>query len=49
MNAVIFIHGYGANGNDLIGIADIWIKVYQIQYFHLMHRLGDFLNAYRFE
>ena len=24
--AVIFIHGYGANGNDLIGIADIWIQ-----------------------
>ena len=24
-NAVIFLHGYGANGNDLIGIANIWI------------------------
>ena len=23
-NAVIFLHGYGANGKDLIGIGDIW-------------------------
>ena len=25
-NAVIFLHGYGANSNDLIGIANIWIN-----------------------
>ena len=24
-NAVIFLHGYGANSNDLIGIANIWM------------------------
>ena len=24
-NAVVFLHGYGANSNDLIGIANIWI------------------------
>ena len=24
--AVIFLHGYGANSNDLIGIANIWIN-----------------------
>ena len=24
-NAVIFLHGYGANSNDLIGIANVWI------------------------
>ena len=23
-NAIIFLHGYGANGNDLISIADLW-------------------------
>jgi len=25
-NAVIFLHGYGANSNDLIGIANLWIE-----------------------
>lgn len=24
-NAIIFLHGYGANSNDLIGIANVWI------------------------
>jgi phospholipase/carboxylesterase len=23
-NAIVFLHGYGANGNDLISIADLW-------------------------
>ena len=25
-NAVIFLHGYGANGKDLIEIGNIWKK-----------------------
>ena len=25
-NAIIFLHGYGSNSNDLIGIANLWIE-----------------------
>ena len=34
-NAVIFLHGYGANGKDLIEIGNIWKKISLTPFFYL--------------